>query len=284
MQSPSPAGKNPEPKHLVRLMRALARTGHAPPRQADGGLSIEVKAGGIVRRVRFEAKLVEEAERAGFVVASAEGLRLSQVGRSHLARLDHGEIGHFAQHRPVAALPLPSENGAETALVDLAESPLAWLRRRRGGDGQALISEAAFAAGERFRAEFTRAGLAPRMTANWEAAIASGRRADPGLTQTEISLAARQRFGRALDAVGPELSGVLMDVCCFLKGLEQVEAERRWPARSAKVVLCLGLERLAVHYGYGAQASGPDRSGGIRAWAQAGSRGSIADRPARRGA
>ena len=81
-----------------------------------------------------------------------------------------------------------------------------------------------------------------------------------------MALAARLRFDRAMRAVGPELAGVLVDVCCFLKGLETVEREHQWPARSAKLVLRLALESLARHYGLSEAATGLERARGIRQW------------------
>ena len=108
----------------------------------------------------------------------------------------------------------------------------------------------------------------PRTTSNWSSPISSGRRSAGGeraASFTETMVAARQRVHQALDAVGPELAGLLLDVCCFLKRLEDVERERAWPARSAKVVLQLGLDRLARHYGYAGEAHGRGHAS-IRTW------------------
>jgi len=170
------------------------------------------------------------------------------------------------QHMALAERQIASEHGRAQVTVDDSESPLAWLARRRGRNGRALIEPHQFQAGERLRADFTRANMMPRTTSNWASLIASGRRGgdrDSGFTETMI--ASRQRVRQAIDAAGPEFGGLLLDVCCFLKGLEDIERERAWPSRSAKVVLQLALDRLARHYGYAPQVTGRAQAA-IRTW------------------
>jgi hypothetical protein len=152
-----------------------------------------------------------------------------------------------------------------TVAVNLAESPLRQLASRRGADGHAYLQGREVDAGERLRLDFTIGCMMPRLGANWDAPVSRGGRGAASATAdiTDAALAARQRVDAALRAVGPELSGVLVDVCCFLKGLELVERERSWPARSAKLVLKTALAMLARHY---FPASRDGSGDGIRHW------------------
>jgi hypothetical protein len=187
---------------------------------------------------------------------------IPSAGDAALPEIDAYRSSHLALGRR----PVVTEFGPVNATVDEAESPLAWLARRRGRDGRAMIAPHQLQAGERLRGDFTRAHLMPRTTSNWESPMSSGGRGGNRTSEfTDVMIASRQRVNQALDAAGPEFSGLLLDVCCFLKGLEDLERERRWPARSAKVVLQLALDRLARHYGYAAQAKGR-RDPPIRTW------------------
>jgi hypothetical protein len=155
-------------------------------------------------------------------------------------------------------------------LVDLEESPVASLARRAGKNGEPWLSSDLAAAAERLRRDFELGQLQPRITANWSASVSDGRRSGDGSglkDLTDLALAARLRFDRAMRAVGPELSGVLVDICCFLKGLETVERERQWPGRSAKLVLRMALTSLARHYGLSSVATGK-ASGEMRHWGE----------------
>lgn len=132
------------------------------------------------------------------------------------------------------------------------ESPLSRLASRRGKNGAAFLTPAEAMAGDRLRADFTRGRLLPGITQRWDGEARQGRgKARQGAQDlSDSAIDARARVNGAIEAVGPELSGVLLDVCCFLKGLELVERERQWPARSAKLLLKAGLGVLARHYGF----------------------------------
>ena len=74
-----------------------------------------------------------------------------------------------AQHLDLATREIMTETGAISVLVNDSESPLAWLARRKGRDGRAMISPNQFIAGEKLRADFTRGHLSPRVTSDWSA-------------------------------------------------------------------------------------------------------------------
>jgi hypothetical protein len=188
---------------------------------------------------------------AGLLARAGGTIRLSAAGEAMLRRAAAKKDPYREQHGEVAPQRFDTVDGWVVADVNMAESPLAQLARRKARDGSPFLAEAEWRAGERLRVDYTRARIMPRLGANWQAAIASGRRdgGAGGIAElTDVALAARQRVEHALDAVGPELSGVLIDVCCFLKGLEAVEMERGWPVRSAKIMLKSALGALSRHY------------------------------------
>lgn len=164
-------------------------------------------------------------------------------------------------------MPAKSSLQQRASLRNEDESPLAWLARRQGKDGTSLISPIQLAAGEKLRHDFTMAHMMPRVTTNYsgEPGI-SGQRSAPGSAceQQERTVMAAERVRKALVSVGPELSGILIDVCCHLKGLEQAERKASWPQRSGKVVLNLALTRLARHYRL--ETEGPASTGRISQW------------------
>jgi hypothetical protein len=157
---------------------------------------------------------------------------------------------------------LPARSLSDAPLINEAESPLTWLRARRGKDGKPMISEAQYLAGERLRLDFERAMLARRTTLNWELAGTGSRSAGAAADLSDGAIAARRRYHAALDSVGPELASILAQVCCLSAGIEQAERVLELPARSGRAVLGLALHALARHYGL-AEAV---RRDGITGW------------------
>ncbi len=128
--------------------------------------------------------------------------------------------------------------------VNLAESPLGWLFAR------GLVSQRQFDAGERLRADWERAQLAPRVTMSWDAAPISGSRSGsaPEVDVGGAQIDARRRFHAAVDSAGPGLSDILWRVVCAGEGMRDAESALGWPARAGKLVLCFALDRVADYY------------------------------------
>lgn len=128
--------------------------------------------------------------------------------------------------------------------VDLREGPLNWLARR------GMLSAAQVAAGERLREDHARSGLAVRVTMRWDAVPSTGPYAAGGGAEMQAlgAIAARRRFDAAMDAVGPGLADILWRVACEGEGIAEAEKGLGWPARAAKLVLGMALDRLVKHY------------------------------------
>lgn len=238
-----------EQRHLVRLVSFLAK-GSARC-DADGRGDKVLLDGGERGAIQVPSEALRVASAQGFVARSGERISVTADGTAWLVRAASGGNDRFQlQHQERAVRSIEIEGVREFATVNLRESPLAALAQRRDREGRAFLSPGEVEAGERLRADYGFGQIAPRHGANWEAAVSGGRRGGGNAKAdlTDDALAARQRVDRAIDAVGPELAGILIDVCCFLKGVEQVETERGWPRRSAKLMLKTALGALARHY------------------------------------
>src|SRR5690606_29191649 len=159
--------------------------------------------------------LLEELAASGLVQRIDDWLELSPLGKTADARSSSSETPFRDQHMDLDTRSYRTRDGYASLQVNLAESPLAKLARRKGPSGKPFLTEQEFLAGERLRSDYTRGQIMPRLSANWEASISSGRRgSNDGLSNlTDAALAARIRVDNALDAVGPELSGLLVDIC-----------------------------------------------------------------------
>lgn len=234
---------------LARLLR-LVHAGPLTILSATGDELAVATGEGAPRRLA--AVVLQHALAAGLVTSDDGRIRPTAESRAWLKRalaVQGLEDGFLAQHREDEQAVVPVDGVRSKVHRNLLESPLSGLARLKEKSGAAFLPREAIDAGERLAADFERGGLQPRVTASWEPRLSSRTPGDAGAAEIgDVALAARRRVAGAIEAMGPELSGVALDVCCFAKGLEVVERERQWPARSAKLMLRTALMALARHY------------------------------------
>jgi hypothetical protein len=147
---------------------------------------------------------------------------------------------------------------------------LSRLGASRDAKAPAFLGPHHLLAAERLEQLIRRAQLAPRVTMSYNpAAVGGGGRSANGVeTASQGAADARLRLSRLAALLPADCWGVLFDVCGLGKGLQVVETERRWPRRSAKLVLRIGLDQLASQFGLRAQATGAEQ-GKTRGWLEA---------------
>jgi len=226
------------------------------------------KSGSVLKPCRMSD--IDDLVYEGLIVVSEDIPRTTSAGKMHLRRTLSTVDEFQQQHQLLGTRDILTEGIVVSHNTNEGESPLTRLRYRKGKNGVAYIDDAEFQAGERLRADFSRGQLTQQLTSNWsvtesEGGSSNGRNGVGDLTDT--ALGARKRTQQAIASVGPELAGILIDICCFLKGLELVEKERQWPPRAAKLMLKTGLSILARHYGFSTMPSGnQNNSTSFRHW------------------
>ncbi|HWD29092.1 MAG TPA: DUF6456 domain-containing protein [Rhizomicrobium sp.] len=246
-----------------RLFRKLAAPGAHLARDGAAYRLVGRGARGAVHAVPVPAALVDGFAARGWLrrAGAAGTYVLSDAGEGWFKRAAARAAPFAAQHGLLQTRKVTDADGiARFVTVDEGESPLARLRVR------GLIDAMQFDAGEKLRRDFTLAQLMPRLGVDYSSATVTGQRGQKtSVPLSDTVLSAKQRFAAAMRAVGAGLSDLLFDVCCHLRGLEELERAHAWPSRSGRVVLGIALDRLAEHYGMNVRSRAK-----VRGWAMEG--------------
>ncbi|MCF6320979.1 MAG: DUF6456 domain-containing protein [Rhizobiaceae bacterium] len=222
----------------------------------------------------FPVSLLRNLQSSGLVQTCNQRISIVSAGISFLKRELCDHQPYISQHGQIEQSTTRIFNKHHPVIKNTAESPLARLYSRKQKNGLSYITIQEYQAGDRLRNDFERAGLQPSITVRWNEAVSTGSKFGSGSAageMSDIAIDARKRLEKAINIIGPELSGVTLDICCFLKGFEIVERERNWPSRSAKLIIKMALSILARHYGYtmSAKYSFADRKRPIDQWGTA---------------
>ncbi|NCU21873.1 helix-turn-helix domain-containing protein, partial [Candidatus Falkowbacteria bacterium] len=249
-----------------RILRRLTEPGAVLAVAAEMDKAVVLK--GTVRTAVLDRAVAQAFALKDWIAVARAGrittYEITGAGRAALRRMIEAETaarGGFAEAQAVFSTPYADQHrlwgearieGAtpQRLRMNLAESPLGVLARRRDKDGAPFLAPELVAAGERLREDFELAQLGPRVAQNWERFMTGGDRGQyrEGQGPGGGSERARDRVAAALRDLGPGLGDMVLRCCCFLEGLEAAEKRMGWSARSGKIVLRIALMRLKRHY------------------------------------
>lgn len=244
----SSSRKSTDDKQIKRFLRILSN-------QLETGCNIsranrKVTLFANTRRYNFCEQLFKKLVDSDLCSVKGNRVHITSAGQAKLKRYLYPDHEYSSQHGNFAYKSILVDGTSKSVLTTDSESPLARLASRKDKYGKTWLNADEFQAGERFRRDFERAQLQPRISANWEASVADVARGSSIVEDlSDFAIDAKTRITKAIEYLGPELSQIILDICGFLKGLETVESENGWPPRSAKLQLRTALRCLMIHYG-----------------------------------
>lgn len=241
-------------RRVARVLTRLSASG-AVLRLQNGGQDYGVATSRDQRRralLKLSATEVRALEAEGALEARAPNeFGLSAAGFARVAREAAAPDEAFiAQHGDVVARDVVDADGGVRRVRGMdSEVVMRKLAALRGPNGDAWLNEAELSAAGRLRADWIVGEGGLVRVSDWTAAPMGSTARGPGNAQ-EAAMArrcdARRRAGDALARLATPLRRVVERVCLHEGGLEALERDEGWPARSGKLALKLGLAQLAA--------------------------------------
>ncbi|MGQ0533156.1 MAG: DUF6456 domain-containing protein [Caulobacteraceae bacterium] len=238
---------------IARALVLLAKPGAVLAERSDGAFG--VFRGGDRRRrppvLLLRSEVIALAS-DGAIAPRSEGVFVLSTAGGARVRRETAETGEAfaAQHRHVVDRPvIDAEDGLHIVRGFDPDALMRRLASLRGPARRPWLEAAELAAANQLRRDWATAEIGMLRGSDWTAApIGSTPRG--GANAQEAAMArrcdARRRVGEALDKLAPSLRRVVERVCLEEVGLEMLERMERWPPRSAKLALKLGLAQLAA--------------------------------------
>lgn len=202
----------------------------------------ETRDGQTIRTGTVDREIAEAMALHEWIEAGASG----RVARYRITAAGRGALRDFlAREAAVSTVATEEDEPDNRSRYGVAETPILVLARRRDKDGSPFLAADLVRAGERLREEYEIAVMGGEPREGWEEFLVRTPEGDPMARGAE---GAKARLALALSDLGPGLGDVTLRVCCRLEGLETVEKQMGWAARSGKIVLRIALQRLARHF------------------------------------
>lgn len=129
------------------------------------------------------------------------------------------------------------------------EPPLMTLARTRDKTGKIFLSSELVAAGLFFREDFELSKLISSNKEGDDKIVACVGRKTCSMQSKFLPIVdPASRLHDALNFLGPELFDVAVRCCCLFQGMQKIEKDLGWPARSGKIVLRIALMQLSGFY------------------------------------